>query len=483
MPSVAMPHIIAMTLPRRRCGMKPPACWKSPPTSSSRRATRTALCCLRSAVGFVADLLEHIPPDEQRRRRPRRQEPPWRDQRAPSPRRAAGTDTSSDDEEGAGGAWWDAAGLDVEDVARQSSRVALGGICELLLEECLARGSTDNISAVIVILDHSLRPKPSVLPRLEGPRQRKQPPLAQRAQQMRAAAAVAAVPPEAGYLPAAAGLEEDAPTGIGTDAPSGAFSVAATRVAHALTAHLPCSPGSTGSGVADREVASTDADDETQPQKRPHSHSRQQEQWHQTEQRHFLAAASHANVSSAPPAARLNHHYHSQSHTASKQAHAPDATLLEATASQPPPPQRARLHVPPYAGRLFGRIFPSSSGDGGGDAHLTNAASSSMDNTKECSIVPTGARGSRRLLLLSCVLMACLTMAGMQLLLRSVSPATTVAVPRTFPAQQSIEQLEQQRKERPGSQSRHGRGQGHGAGRAAGARHPHRDSRQKRYIV
>ena len=37
-------------------------------------------------------------------------------------------------------------------------RVATGMICEALLDECLRRGSTDNISAVLVLLDPCLRP-------------------------------------------------------------------------------------------------------------------------------------------------------------------------------------------------------------------------------------------------------------------------------------------------------------------------------------
>ena len=45
----------------------------------------------------------------------------------------------------------------------EALRVALGLICERLLDECIARGSTDNVSAVLVLLDGRLQPKRSLL--------------------------------------------------------------------------------------------------------------------------------------------------------------------------------------------------------------------------------------------------------------------------------------------------------------------------------
>lgn len=42
---------------------------------------------------------------------------------------------------------------------REALRDGAGLVCELLLDECLKRGSTDNISAVLVLLDPTLRPR------------------------------------------------------------------------------------------------------------------------------------------------------------------------------------------------------------------------------------------------------------------------------------------------------------------------------------
>lgn len=47
-------------------------------------------------------------------------------------------------------------------------RLSLGVICEMLIDECVSRGSTDNISVVLVILDHSLRAKQGFLSAAEA---------------------------------------------------------------------------------------------------------------------------------------------------------------------------------------------------------------------------------------------------------------------------------------------------------------------------
>ncbi|KAL1519355.1 hypothetical protein AB1Y20_022881 [Prymnesium parvum] len=44
-------------------------------------------------------------------------------------------------------------------VEREALRAGLGTVCELLLDECLRRGSTDNISVVLVLLDPNLVPR------------------------------------------------------------------------------------------------------------------------------------------------------------------------------------------------------------------------------------------------------------------------------------------------------------------------------------
>lgn len=50
----------------------------------------------------------------------------------------------------------------------RSLRVGLGVVCEMLLDECIARGSTDNVSVVLVLLDHTLRAKRWLLPQAEA---------------------------------------------------------------------------------------------------------------------------------------------------------------------------------------------------------------------------------------------------------------------------------------------------------------------------
>ena len=45
----------------------------------------------------------------------------------------------------------------------EARRLALGVLCEALLDESLARGTTDNVSVVIVLLDPTLRAKPSLV--------------------------------------------------------------------------------------------------------------------------------------------------------------------------------------------------------------------------------------------------------------------------------------------------------------------------------
>ena len=49
--------------------------------------------------------------------------------------------------------------IDEAENADRSLRVGLGVVCEMLLDECIARGSTDNVSVVLVLLDHTLRAK------------------------------------------------------------------------------------------------------------------------------------------------------------------------------------------------------------------------------------------------------------------------------------------------------------------------------------
>ena len=46
----------------------------------------------------------------------------------------------------------------------EEERLRLGGVVERLLDECLRRGSTDNMSAVLVILDPNPNPNPNPKP-------------------------------------------------------------------------------------------------------------------------------------------------------------------------------------------------------------------------------------------------------------------------------------------------------------------------------
>ena len=65
--------------------------------------------------------------------------------------------------DGDGGGGGSSSGCEAVAAGSELQRVATGLIVERLLDECLRRGSTDNISAVLVLLDATLRPREGVL--------------------------------------------------------------------------------------------------------------------------------------------------------------------------------------------------------------------------------------------------------------------------------------------------------------------------------
>ena len=252
----------------------------------------------------------------------------------------------------------------------EEQRVATGLIMERLLDECLRRGSTDNISAVLVLLEPSLRPRE---PLLQAARLESTPPLH-------------ALPALVGGVPR---------------------SVHAAAQARVHTSMVPSPTRALPPGEPVPAAAAMPPPQQQQPQQP------------QTQPQTQTASLQSASLLSAPPAPTTSGAPCASSTLANgngAQAHhgldygngAPSATLHGAKPCGGHAGSTG-LPAPPFErSGAFDSLFGSALAEG---------------------LALGGVRSARRALMLVCVLLTCLTLAGSQLLTAGApTPITVVTV-------------------------------------------------------